>query len=302
MSNRVIVLEGPDGSGKSTLARRLQQRYNFKIVKLNQPKPKEDMLNTYTQTLWDALNDWRPVVFDRHYLGESIYGPVMRGEDRLTNYGQILIERMIAAYGVKLLVCLPGLEEGWAACQQRGEDFIKTRDQYNKIYNGFVREANRAHAATWNFYDERDDSLDDLMFSGSRVLPLGVTGSPTAEVLMVGERVNTNVAKFDLLPFHALTGCSPWFHAVVRETGLRESQAAWVNAFGSPTDLDEVLGCLPRLRRVISLGDMAGKVCCRHIKNGPPHYSIPHPQYWKRFFSKRRDEYVQMVRDAIGDL
>ena len=73
-----IIIEGCDKTGKSTLAKQLSERYNLPIIKVNQPKT-EDSLIEYLELLKQNDN----AIFDRLHLGENVYGPLYRNTNKI---------------------------------------------------------------------------------------------------------------------------------------------------------------------------------------------------------------------------
>lgn len=305
MSSRVIILEGPDGGGKSTLARYLQDRYGYAVCKTNQPKEGEDLFTSYTGSLVAALNHYRPVVFDRHYLGEAIYGPIMRGEDRLGTRGRRLIERLLVSRGVHLILCLPTwaqLLEAWKA--KNGDDYLRNEDQLNKINNAYHREMDRglpnATVYQWSL-EERAEVIASCLFEPLPAYPSFMTGYPGATTLIVGERVNPKAVPWDL-PFHHLGNCSDWLLDRLDDAHIPERSLCWANALnrlGEVNPLDQALTACDNLKRVIALGDKATEVCRERFNGTTEVVPLPHPQYWKRFKARQADEYTQMLSNVI---
>ena len=145
----IIILEGPDGGGKSTLARQYEVQ-GFNIIKTNAPKPGEDVLRSYHESLSLAIAGGVPTAFDRHYLGECIYGPLLRGEDRLGARGKAIVEETIGDYGVKLIICLPpwdALRAGWAS----KSDLVTDEDTLKRIAERYREEAARLNIPVYDW-------------------------------------------------------------------------------------------------------------------------------------------------------
>jgi hypothetical protein len=86
----VIILEGPDGSGKTTLAKNLEK---FGYTYLHQGPPgQENLFERYKRVLTTYQRTGGKVVCDRLFHGELVYGPVMRGHSRLTEYQLCYLE------------------------------------------------------------------------------------------------------------------------------------------------------------------------------------------------------------------
>lgn len=136
---KVVVLEGPDGGGKTTLANYLRDTHDYDIVKTGPPST-DDATTEYLDVLYTAIHG-QPTVLDRCHLGEAIYGPLLRGADRMGADGLSVIERVIARHGVRLIICAPPwqtLVEGWRS----KEDLVKDEATLRTIYDKYL-----AHAA-----------------------------------------------------------------------------------------------------------------------------------------------------------
>jgi hypothetical protein len=141
---KVIILEGCDGSGKTTLAGALMRKrgFNYNVVKTGPPKPDYDVAVAYLDAIYAALSKLDRTLFDRLHLGEKIYGPLLRGEDRMGKDGLATIERVIAAHDVALVICCPpwdALVAGWRS----KDDLLKNETQLRHVYDAYLREVER---------------------------------------------------------------------------------------------------------------------------------------------------------------
>ena len=293
----VIILEGPDGGGKTTLARWLRDQRGYQIVKTNAPSPKENVFKSYTDSLLAAVESGQPTVLDRHYLGEGIYGPLLRGEDRLGRQGRDLLERLIAACGVRLVICSPPwaeLVKGWAG----KDDLLKRQAQLRQVRQAYLSEARRLGLEVYDWTRAADGPVSYLKVMPS--LPDGVTGYHTADVLFVGERAGKKTVVWDL-PFHNVTGSARYLWESLQSVdGWEERRGAWTNAFdaeGKPRALWMIVKALSRTRRVIALGDIAHRECKHQDIND---VVVPHPQYWRRFHHNDMITYTKKLEDAIN--
>ena len=138
----VIILEGCDGGGKTTLANRLRDELGYCIVKTGPPVVGEDTLTSYMAALLVAHSGGDKTVFDRHYLGETIYGPLLRGVDTLGPVKRAAIERVIETCGARMIICCPPwdvLVAGW-----RSKDDLLTRvEQLRHVHDRYLEEAER---------------------------------------------------------------------------------------------------------------------------------------------------------------
>lgn len=74
-----IIIEGPDCSGKTTLAKRINEYYNneLDIIHCTGHDPKD-------YDFYKQLMRKKNVIFDRHFVGETIYPVVFNREPQLT--------------------------------------------------------------------------------------------------------------------------------------------------------------------------------------------------------------------------
>lgn len=301
MNNMVVVLEGPDCSGKTQLAERLAIEFGFKVVHTGRPGKDEDLFVSYTDRLIEALSDDQPVVFDRLHIGETVYGPVMRKTDLLGPLGLRLIDRVIAARNVKTVICLLERSTYIPRFTNRGDDYVKDSVKAIKIYNQYHDYYNRHRfCAGVTRYDFEHDDLDDLyytLFSPRLSLPVGCTGNPLAEVLIVGDSVNSNVLAHDL-PFHHLANSSLYLHQSLDLSGLDENNLAFANTFkytGGATNLAQIVGRMPKFKKAIALGREAER-SLRHYNL--PHDYVMHPSCAKRFKHHSMKQYARELKKA----
>jgi hypothetical protein len=296
---KIIVLEGCDGGGKTTLANYLHDTLGYQIVKTNAPKPGEDVFRSYTDSLMTAIASGLPTVFDRHYMGETIYGPLLRGQDGLGVHGVALLERVIAARGVRLVICAPPwetLEAGWRS----KDDLLKKVDQLRHVAATYQKEAARLSLQVYDW--TRDQPLTVLDGDDRAPLPDGVTGYLSADTLWVGDQVNPTKLAWDL-PFHDLTDSSRYLWDALQAVDWDDRRGAWVNAYdlaGRPHNLAAIAAALPRLRCVVSLGGAAAIACRRFPElDAYARYKLPHPAHWRRFHHYDREGYQELLKEVL---
>jgi thymidylate kinase len=132
----IIVIEGPDGSGKTTLAQQLSRQTSYPIIHRSQPKSDEEkklMMGMYLQ----AIKENKNAIFDRCWYSEMAYGPVMRDASVISYPEMYELERMLAKNGAMIIYCTGPEPALWMRCQKRGEDYIKSRDDFKAIYTNY---------------------------------------------------------------------------------------------------------------------------------------------------------------------
>jgi hypothetical protein len=137
---RIVVLEGPDGSGKTTLARALEADLGY-VVRHEGPPPAdlEDVFEYYagklTLAAFEAMSTG--VVLDRFALGERVYGPLLRGRDRLGDSGWAAMHSCLDACGAFRVLCLPPYHralETWQSRQLEGREFITSEETFFRTW------------------------------------------------------------------------------------------------------------------------------------------------------------------------
>lgn len=90
---RTVVLEGGDGVGKSTLADLLVTHHDFIAVHSPRTPDHENLIERYRKLLA------RPgrLVLDRSFISELVYGPLYRGQSRLTWHQALELAGIVSA-------------------------------------------------------------------------------------------------------------------------------------------------------------------------------------------------------------
>ena len=105
----IVIIEGPDGAGKTTLAKQLMDKYNLSYHHEGPPPTDIHPLKYYSDVLENIAHK-NNVVIDRFALGERVYGPPLRGEDRLGDYQWAEMNDHFRFWGVKQVLCLPPVD------------------------------------------------------------------------------------------------------------------------------------------------------------------------------------------------
>jgi hypothetical protein len=259
-------------------------------------------LQEYGRALYDAACGGGDVVFDRLHVGERVYGPTLRGVDLLGRGGEVLIHRLLTAYGARLVFCLPPYSvafENWLERHQGGAELIKKSQTYEQVYYAYKALSNDLFYADSVWWDYTLQPMELaaktlLTFDAKRPrCPEGVVGSPNPQFLFVGEQANQEYLD---IPFFALDNSSHFLNSCIKDAGFQERDIALVNAKaldGAKAPLGAIYMAL-REPKVIALGSHASHAL---KAQGVTHHKLPHPSYWKRFHSSRPDEYVRQLRE-----
>ena len=296
----ICILEGPDGGGKTTLAKHLQEHHGFQYVHTGPPES-DKVLEAYGKTLYDASRAPRDTVIDRLHVGERIYGPTLRNQDRLGRAGEILIHRLISAYGARLIFCLPPYNAAftnWRKKHREGAELVKQEQTYERIYKAYQETVRDPFYGSVSWYDYTKLDIEVaanilLEFHRDTRLPTGVIGAVDPKFLFVGEKANQTYLD---IPFFALNGSSQYLNECIAEAGYEERDIALMNAMdlsGSTMPLSETYLTLKR-PKVIALGSHAHRALDHaRVTNA----MVPHPAYWRRFQSTSRNLYVKQLRE-----
>jgi hypothetical protein len=268
-----FILEGADFTGKTTLARELESKgYHYHH---EGPPPTGDLFTHYLQ----LMQHDHKMVYDRLYHGELVYGPILRGQSRISKEQFTLLERLRRARGIISILCTPPL---------RG-----VLDRFNKRIRAELIEDPETLSQIWSAYQGLHFDYGIATLKIPRyiletkiiTLPLGYVGPPSARFLFVGETPN---GPFNV-PFFDTTNSSGFLNSAIIKAGYGEDEIAFTNAFDPDGRTQKILG----FPVIIALGEKAAKECANQGKHG---VMIPHPSYWKRFHAHEEQRYVMLLR------
>jgi len=295
----MIILEGPDCAGKSSLAKVVFNDWHYKHQGVYKTDP---MVETIIQS--DVCMD--ATVWDRLHLGEQVYGPVYRGDDKLGMACLRMTERYLLRKRSVVIRCLPPWENVRAEFEQRlneemfgrGDDWqLKLRGQYS----GYERLKTHLRMWDWDYTTDDPVKLRDQVLAG---LPEHDSGPGVGDftrggILIIGEQPNIArthaFAKMDL-PFIDRQGCSRWLAEHMDEAGLPERGLYWINALqrnGKTTDeafLDQL-----EPKHVFALGQKAR--LWAQIAGLQPHY-YQHPSAWMRFHGAEEYPFITHLQEV----
>lgn len=159
----IIILEGIDGSGKTTLAAKLAkalQAFRVHHGTYRDAKPTQ-LVDIYSASLQPALLGYAPVVLDRAWYSEPIYGAVFRnGTNRLSQMDVSLLEALMYTAPSLVVVMHLTLEEAWASVSSRlADELPQQRAQLQALHLLYA-------SAVWPdgtlHIDRRDSTPDEL--------------------------------------------------------------------------------------------------------------------------------------------
>lgn len=297
----IIVLEGPDGCGKSTLAHQLdeeltKQGHDTVVLKFGQPTL-ECPFEEYEKTLYPHIEAGKTIICDRLHLGERVYGPLLRGHDRLGNDAAWRhVELFLAAHNALVVFPTTPYSELKQRLQRRGDDLISL-EQLPNIVSCYEDVLEHTMLNILFVYLRPDDQVMKVLSTIRNrptydTSPSTYIGRPNSvDLLICGEqRSDLPDPEFwsAFIPRPKSSGfylleCLP--DPLWRFTGLVNSCEEDVfhrwHTLGEPP--------------VIALGRNASRAL---VQQAVPHSIVPHPQYVRRFFHKSLMEYGVLIDEV----
>lgn len=132
--HQVILLEGCDGVGKTTLAVALAERHGYRLVHATRTPESVDLAERYRSILsWPG-----PLVLDRSFVSELVYGPLLHGRSRLT-LDQVVDLTAAVAARTGLIVHLSAPPEVIATRLERRDGSVPDLSHITAILDGYAQ-------------------------------------------------------------------------------------------------------------------------------------------------------------------
>ena len=129
-----FILEGPDGSGKSYLAKILADNLNLSIRHFGAPSDKLEAVQQYHMYM-DITESMYNTILDRSWYSDMVYGPIYRGFAHISKEMMWRLEHNLD--NTTLIYCTGNIEAMWQAAQERGENYVKSFDEYSRICKAY---------------------------------------------------------------------------------------------------------------------------------------------------------------------
>lgn len=304
----LFVVEGPDKSGKTTMVNEIRYQlltdgvHEDVIAQLHSGPIKRHPLDEYVRTVDCALQEFHHVICDRLHIGEAIYGPILRDENRMPGYVEDWIDMYLKSRGAVLV----WVDTPMTVIYQRMKtepdgliDLETSKQVYLSYADHFAARGKRAV------------SLNPLRRSayGSMVMQAGEHRDLEASVLYphhsyIGGRHVTHLFVGDerssLAQRRGLPGAfapyqwsSGGYLMQALESFGQAHSYGLVNG-SEDEDLDHLMHVLEN-PKVVALGATASVVLSDH---GIEHATVPHPQWAKRFHFAQALKYGKLLSHA----
>lgn len=210
----LVVLEGVDSAGKSTLAEDMTIKFtdntrldSVRIFHRGPLPASRDPFDEYMTSLtYDRMDKRSLTILDRWHVSELVYGPIYRGESRLSAYRWVYIEKWLQSIGAFRLVVTAPDSVIAKRVGERGDDYVKMED-LTRINEAFVSWARQRRG--WQLLDtSKRFSVNDLLV-GARFMQQSVQkldgltsyiGPPDPQLLYVSKvPLNDQTGRLPLL-------------------------------------------------------------------------------------------------------
>lgn len=227
-----LIIEGCDGSGKTTLINNLglPHRVHLKAMRGGVGGStaagwggQDEAPTAYAKQILGAPEG---TAFDRFYLSELVYGPLLRGTSDVTTEETILVDRVLRAQVVQTILCVPPFTTTLRNVQQEGRErpSYQTLPFLRSAFAGFLSLAEAHRVVRYNYLQDLVPLRENLEAGDMCRLPAQVIGSPGAKYLIV----TTDNLFLPLLsmqdPSAAMINQALWY------AGIREEDMAFTNA------------------------------------------------------------------------
>jgi len=283
----LIILEGADLAGKSTLAADLRREFNGPTKLFRQGPPPADVpIRDVYELPWRSYtpNPLKLTVCDRWHLGEMVYGPLLRGESRLTLVERFHLELYLASLGA-VLVHVQAPEADLRQRYRTRGDRLVSEEQVLRVAATYRALLGSSALPVLHATSPLNKQQVRLLLSTATTLaasavlhgPAPYLGrvDETPDLLLVADQPGNG----DAPPFppYEAAGCSRWFMEVAYRLGAHRELNV-VNANAVPPEQLERLATRKR-QKTVALG-RAGAAALDRL--GLPHGTVNHPQSWKR--------------------
>lgn len=297
----IVLVEGLDTVGKSTFVELLHRALpSAEVLKSGPPATLDtDPYVEYEQRLFGPLDAGYPLICDRLHWGERVYGPVLRGRDRLETAGWRHVELFLQAHGALVVYLHQPMEVVQARLATRGDDLVRS-EHMRALEVGYQWCLRHTILPTICL---RDPTHRDAMNVVRHALSLRLSDRPYFPsyigplepfALLFGEKRGGQpphhedrsafVPRRSTSGYHLLN-CLPedlWGHLGVSNALEDDPATVWRWSDRAPA---------------VALGGEAHQALERA---DVPHATVPHPQFVRRFLHRHLPAYGRLIADVVG--
>jgi len=296
-----IIIEGADKTGKTTLSNAIIEKFGSEYVHFG--KPKKHPATEYAEY---ALANNGNLCLDRFYLGELVYGPLLRGKAGIDDIEFATIERILRKKQAILIQTTTNSTLANKRLLVSTQDEQVNTEQNIRAAKGFTEVGKRSNIQHHILYDgssyenlnellEKLEGLKNEVERDQATIQKVCTGIGTTtgkKIVLVGEGVNKKVTWLGL-PFDK--GFSSQFLLdSLKAAGIDEKLVYLCNA--DKITAAEVDFLTKDKALFVSLGKKAD---ARLSFLDVPHETLAHPQYVKRFQWKNKGQYAKDLKSIV---
>lgn len=140
MISNLTIFEGVDGCGKTTAARKYAAYIGAEYVHSTLDLGNNSNLTSYyLQLMMPALTGKKPVVMDRCWISEPVYGHVMRGKVTLTTQDIKNLEDLVLPLNPVVVIPQPSWEHVLNSYTARkAEEYVTDTSKLFEVYDMYL--------------------------------------------------------------------------------------------------------------------------------------------------------------------
>lgn len=296
-----IIIEGADKTGKTTLSNAIIKKFGSEYVHFG--KPKKHPATEYAE--YALANDGN-LVLDRFYLGELVYGPLLRGKAGIDDVEFATLERILRKKQAILIQTTTNSVLANKRLLVSTQDEAVNTDQNALAARGFAEVGKRSNIQHHILYDgstyenlaellTKLEALKDEVERDQATIQKVCTGIGTTtgkKIVLVGEGVNKKVTWLGL-PFDK--GFSSQFLLDSLKTAEIDEKLVYL------TNADTITAAeVDFLNKDKALFIALGKKADARLSSlNVQHAFLNHPQYVKRFQWKNKGQYAKDLMSIV---
>lgn len=291
----LVIIEGCDKSGKTTLAKKLSDKLKWPICHFSAPG--DDPAEEYAK----FAKQQGDFICDRFFVGELVYGPLLRNKNSMSSLEIKTIERICRLNGNLLI----HMDLDYSVIEKRfkalGDDNVSIGENW-EAYQRFKEIISCRNLSLLKIQNEKQIDVNFIIEKAMQIkikadsIKPYVTGIGTIigrKIVFVGDKLNPKSTRFNV-PFDG-GPASEYLCTAMSLAGVSENFVYLTNA--------DTLGYI-EIRTLKSLGATQfialGTEANKQLERlGIKHKKIDHPQYWNRFHHNKVDNYAKMLKSAV---